>query len=45
MIPIQDMLHRIQWDPEFAKGDLLVGARSAIFAEKARLPMPRITGY
>ena len=25
MIPIQDLLHRIQWDPEFAKGEFEVG--------------------
>lgn len=25
MIPIQDLLHRIRWDPEFGRGEFVIG--------------------
>lgn len=42
MIPIQDMLHRIQWDPEFGKGDFVIGYYDRVARRIARVPLRRV---
>ncbi len=42
MIPIQDLLHRIQWDPEFGKAEFLVGYLDRVTGTLVRLPFRRI---
>jgi uncharacterized protein (UPF0248 family) len=42
MIPIQDLLHRIQWDPEFAKGEFVLGYYDRIEDRIVRVPFRRV---
>lgn len=42
MIPIQDLLHRIQWDPEFGKGELVIGYYDRMAKKVVRVPFRRI---
>ena len=42
MIPIQDMLHRIQWDPEFGNARFSIGYYDRIEGEIIRVSFQRI---
>lgn len=42
MIPIQDLLHRIQWDPEFGKGEYVLGYYDRVARRVTRVPLRRI---
>jgi uncharacterized protein (UPF0248 family) len=42
MIPIQDLLHRIRWDAEFAKGDFEVGYYDRVEDRVVRVPFQRV---
>jgi uncharacterized protein (UPF0248 family) len=42
MIPIQDILHRIVWDPAFGDGRFVVGYRDRRHADIVRIPFERI---
>lgn len=42
MIPIQDLLHRIQWDPEFGKGDFVIGYLNRVAGRIVRVPFRRV---
>lgn len=42
MIPIQDLLHRIQWDPDFARAAFVVGYHDRLTGRLVRVPYPRI---
>jgi uncharacterized protein (UPF0248 family) len=42
MIPIQDLLHRIQWDPEFGKGEFVVGYYDRVADAVVRVPFRRV---
>ncbi len=42
MIPIQDLLHRIQWDPEFGKGDFVIGYFDRRLGRIIKVPFQRI---
>jgi uncharacterized protein (UPF0248 family) len=42
MIPIQDLLHRIQWDPEFGKAEHVVGYLDRVSGTLVRVPFRRI---
>jgi len=42
MIPIQDLLSRIRWDPGFAKGDFAVGYYDRIENRIVKLPFRRL---
>jgi uncharacterized protein (UPF0248 family) len=42
MIPIQDLLHRIQWDPEFAKGEFVIGYYDRVAHRIVRVPFWRV---
>lgn len=42
MIPIQDLLHRIQWDTEFAKGEFVVGYYDRVDHRIVRVPFRRM---
>jgi uncharacterized protein (UPF0248 family) len=42
MIPIQDLLHRIQWDFEFGKAEFVVGYLDRVSRTVARVPFRRI---
>lgn len=42
MIPIQDLLHRIQWDPQFGKGRFVLGYRDRMQVELVRVPFQQI---
>jgi uncharacterized protein (UPF0248 family) len=41
MIPIQDILHRIQWDPMF-KGDFVIGYHDRVAHCIVRVPFQRL---
>ena len=38
MIPIQDLLHRIVWDPEFGKADFEIGYVDRVAGGVVRVP-------
>jgi uncharacterized protein (UPF0248 family) len=38
MIPIQDLLHRIRWDPEFAKGRFEIAYVDKVGGALVRVP-------
>lgn len=42
MIPIQDLLHRIQWDSEFARGEFVVGYYDCLDDRIVRVPFRRV---
>ena len=42
MIPIQDLLHRIQWDPGFADGDFEIAYYDSVEERLIRVPMTRV---
>jgi uncharacterized protein (UPF0248 family) len=42
MIPIQDLLHRIQWDSEFGKAEFVVGYLDRVSGTPVRVPFHRI---
>lgn len=39
MIPIQELLHRIQWDREFARGDFMVGYFDRLLGRVVVVPL------
>ncbi len=41
MIPIQDLLHRILWDADFAKGEFTIGYYDRIEDRIIRVPLKR----
>lgn len=43
MIPIQDLLHRIQWDPEFGKGNFVIGYFDRKLGRIIKVPFQRIS--
>ena len=42
MIPIQDVLHRIQWDPEFGNAGFTIGYYDRVDDEIIRVPFRRV---
>jgi len=42
MIPIQELLSRIRWDPEFGRGQFIIGYLDHIEAQIVRVPLARI---
>jgi len=42
MIPIQDLLHRILWDPEFGRGEFVIGYYDRIEHEIILVPFREI---
>jgi len=40
--PIQDLLHRILWDPEFGKGEIEIGYDDHLAARVVRVPLERV---
>lgn len=42
MIPVQDLLHRIQWDPGFAQSEFVVGYLDRVAGRVARVPFRRV---
>ncbi len=42
MIPIQDLLHRIQWDEEYAKAEFEVGYYDRMDDRIVRVPIRRV---
>jgi len=42
MIPIQDLLHRIQWDAEYAKAEFEVGYYDRVDDRIVRVPFRRV---
>jgi uncharacterized protein (UPF0248 family) len=43
MTPIQDLLHRIQWDPQFGHGDFVVGYYDRVRDSIVRVPFQRLS--
>lgn len=42
MIPIQDLLHRIQWDPEFGRGEFEIGYLDRLAHRISRVPWRQV---
>lgn len=42
MTPIQDLLHRIQWDPEFGKGEFVIGYHDRLDDRIVRVPFQQV---
>lgn len=42
MIPIQDLLHRIQWDPEFGRAEFEIGYFDRVTNKIVRVPFRRV---
>jgi uncharacterized protein (UPF0248 family) len=42
MMPIQDLLHRIRWDPEFGKGEFEIGYDDHVARCVVRVPFRRV---
>lgn len=40
--PLQDLLHRIKWDPEFGKGDFALGYYDRVAHEETVVPFASI---
>ena len=38
MIPIQDLLHRMQWDPDFSRADFEIGYFDRLTGKIVRVP-------
>jgi uncharacterized protein (UPF0248 family) len=43
MIPIQDLLHRIQWDPQFGQGRFVIGYYDRVRDRIVRVPFQRLS--
>jgi uncharacterized protein (UPF0248 family) len=43
MTPIQDLLHRIQWDPQFGQGAFVVGYYDRVRADIVRVPFQSLS--
>jgi uncharacterized protein (UPF0248 family) len=43
MIPIQQLLSRIRWDPEFGRGKFSIGYYDRIARQIIRVPLARLT--
>jgi uncharacterized protein (UPF0248 family) len=43
MIPIQDLLHRIRWDPEFGRSEFVIGYHDRVEHEIILVPFIEIT--
>jgi uncharacterized protein (UPF0248 family) len=42
MTPIQDLLHRIQWDPQFGQGRFVVGYYDRVQGRIFRVPLQQL---
>ena len=42
MIPIQDLLHRIQWDPKFAEGDFQITYYDRVQDRNIRVSLSKV---
>jgi uncharacterized protein (UPF0248 family) len=42
MTPIQDILHRIVWDPGFGSGSFVIGYRDRLRERIVRIPFERV---
>lgn len=42
MQPIQDLLHRIQWDADFGRADFVIGYLDHVAHSIVRVPWPRV---
>jgi uncharacterized protein (UPF0248 family) len=42
MTPIQDILHRIVWDPAFGTGSFVIGYRDRLRERIVRIPFERV---
>lgn len=42
MIPIQDLLHRMQWDPDFGKADFEIGYFDRVTGKIVRVPFRHV---
>lgn len=42
MIPIQDLLHRIQWDPQFGQGEFVIGYYDRVCERIFRVPFRQL---
>ena len=42
MIPIHDLLNRIRWDPEFGRGEFLIGYYDRVEDTIIRIPLGEI---
>jgi uncharacterized protein (UPF0248 family) len=42
VIPIQDLLHRILWDPEFGRGEFEIGYEDRLAGRVVRVPFRRV---
>ncbi len=42
MIPIQELLSRIRWDPEFGRGKFIIGYYDRIEEQIIKVPLARI---
>ena len=43
MQPIQDLLHRIRWDPEFGKGTFVIGHWDRVAGREQVVPFTSVT--
>lgn len=42
MMPIQDLLHRIRWDEEFAKGEFVIGYLDRVAGQVVKVPIESV---
>ena len=42
MVPLHDLLSRINWDPEFGRGEFRIGYHDNILGELAYVPLPEV---
>ncbi|HEX2529995.1 MAG TPA: DUF504 domain-containing protein [Burkholderiaceae bacterium] len=42
MMPIQELFHRIQWDPEFGKAEFMIGYHDRLAKRIVRVPFQRV---
>lgn len=42
MIPLQDLLHRIRWDPEFGRGEFILGYYDRVERRILLVPLQEI---
>ncbi len=43
MLPLDRLLHRIKWDPEFGKGEFALGYYDRVLAEETVVPFACVT--
>jgi uncharacterized protein (UPF0248 family) len=43
MTPIQDLLHRIQWDPQFGQGRFVIGYYDRVSGRVERVPFQQLS--